>query len=153
MSDYEFLKILRDGLVTYPIKSPQIRAERRKQKAQCVQWTLDRLHEDIDPNGVIGEIPAYFSIFGTFVWGVMRECVLERDGHKCRICGRPANEVHHIRPKSFGGSKCNPRNLICLCGKCHDDIHRQIDETVAQTIADTMVKAVKTKNRTLDEYM
>ena len=153
MSDYEYLKILRDGLVSYPIKSPQIREERRKQKAQCTQWVLDRLHEDIDPNGTTGETPTCLSLFGTFIWSVMRDCVLERDEHKCRICGRPASEVHHIRPKSFGGSKYDPRNLVCLCNPCHSHVHKQIDEIVAQAIADTMIKAVRIKNRTLDEYV
>ena len=53
----------------------------------------------------------------------MRLFVLERDGFKCRICGRSTAdgvklEVDHIYPVSKGG-KTNPDNLWVLCFDCN----------------------------------
>lgn len=56
-------------------------------------------------------------------WKFVRDLVAKRDDHECRLCGRAGIEVHHILPKSEGGSD-NPINLILLCGVCHKLIHR-----------------------------
>lgn len=57
-------------------------------------------------------------------WAQVREGVLARDRYVCQICGRPAQEVHHIvhlsklnvmDPKI----SLNPDNLISLCRDCH----------------------------------
>lgn len=50
------------------------------------------------------------------------EIVAERDDWQCQLCGRPASDVHHILFRSHGGSD-DPRNLICLCRKCHKSAH------------------------------
>lgn len=50
------------------------------------------------------------------------EIAAERDDWQCQLCGRPASDVHHILFRSHGGSD-DPRNLICLCRKCHNDAH------------------------------
>ncbi|MBH8562687.1 HNH endonuclease [Nostoc sp. CENA67] len=51
--------------------------------------------------------------------------VIQRDGSRCRICGRrPADyvdvelHVHHIRPWGMGGLT-QDENLITLCHTCH----------------------------------
>lgn len=51
-------------------------------------------------------------------WKRIRQRVLERDGHCCRIvnnegvmCGRPASDVHHITQ----GNNHSPDNLIACC--------------------------------------
>lgn len=51
--------------------------------------------------------------------------LLERDKHKCRLCGRsPAAHprvkltVDHIKPRSMGG-KTIPSNLQTLCLQCN----------------------------------
>ena len=40
----------------------------------------------------------------------------------CEIpeCGKPAADIHHIVPRSLGGSD-DPENLIALCRDNHDD--------------------------------
>ena len=50
----------------------------------------------------------------------IRKAVILRDGYKCRECGKSNTvlEVHHIKPKRFGGSN-TLGNLITLCSKCH----------------------------------
>jgi len=64
----------------------------------------------------------------SFRWAILRACILERDGHRCRECGRTAAygatwiEVHHRRPVSAGGSH-RPWNLVALCKSCHDQAH------------------------------
>lgn len=60
--------------------------------------------------------------------------ILERDGHRCVVCGRGKNEgvdlqVDHIKPKDLGG-----RNTIengqTLCGQ-HNFIKRNYSQTEA----------------------
>ena len=49
-----------------------------------------------------------------------RKNVFERDGHKCVMCGNPAQDAHHIierRLFSDGGYYLD--NGASLCGKCH----------------------------------
>jgi len=51
----------------------------------------------------------------------VREEVINRDGHKCAICGRRVKSphVHHINP----GKPSTPDNLITLCRSCHQAVH------------------------------
>ena len=49
-----------------------------------------------------------------------REGVFERDGHKCVVCGNPAQDAHHIierRLFSDGGYYLD--NGASVCGDCH----------------------------------
>ncbi len=51
--------------------------------------------------------------------------VLERDGWRCQLCGRIAElQVHHVKPRSRLGDDAL-QNLIAVCARCHDDLHRQ----------------------------
>lgn len=58
-------------------------------------------------------------------WNV-REYVLFRDKHLCQNpkcnCKDPVLNVHHILPRSKGGSN-RPENLITLCETCHKAYH------------------------------
>lgn len=71
----------------------------------------------------------------------IRRAVLDRDNYTCQDCGnsilhRSYNEktdpitlhVHHIVPKSSGGSD-NPTNLLTLCQSCHQDRHSHHQRT------------------------
>jgi HNH endonuclease len=58
-------------------------------------------------------------------WRMIRKGVIERDGGRCRLCGKDLSkapswltEVHHVRPKHEGGTD-HPSNLITLCVMCH----------------------------------
>lgn len=51
-------------------------------------------------------------------WMAIRRRVLRRDRGKCRKCGAPATEVHHVKPVAEGGSDAM-RNLVALCHACH----------------------------------
>ncbi len=52
--------------------------------------------------------------------------VLDRDGYKCQRCKGKSKDkklhVHHIIWRSKGGTD-EPKNLIVLCSKCHDELH------------------------------
>jgi len=53
--------------------------------------------------------------------------VIERDAGLCILCGAPAQDVHHIIPRSRG-KKHSPKlwrieNMVCICGPHHDDGH------------------------------
>jgi len=52
----------------------------------------------------------------------IRDTVLRRDDFKCRWCGREAENIHHMKFRSQGGSD-NPINLVALCFDCHRKIH------------------------------
>ncbi|MGA1846219.1 RNA-guided endonuclease IscB [Deferribacter abyssi] len=60
-------------------------------------------------------------------WNV-REYVLYRDGHTCRLCKNKTKnkvlEVHHLIPRNKGGTD-KPDNLITLCRTCHKLIHEK----------------------------
>ena len=47
---------------------------------------------------------------------------------KCFLCGRPANDLAHILPKSlFPEYYTNKRNLIILCRECHNQFDNNIE--------------------------
>ena len=58
-----------------------------------------------------------------------------RDGGKCRACGKVVKlrsdspfdlmHAHHIIFRSAGGAD-ELSNRLCLCGICHDDVHRHV---------------------------
>jgi ATP-dependent DNA helicase RecQ len=54
-------------------------------------------------------------------WGNIREGVLHRDNYRCAECGTPCGateaDVHHLLPRSAGGTD-EPSNLVTLCDGC-----------------------------------
>lgn len=48
----------------------------------------------------------------------LRVEVLERDGHQCRLCGKPTNEVDHVWPVILGG-RTTLDNLQAICRPCN----------------------------------
>ena len=63
-----------------------------------------------------------------------QEYVLCRDQHTCKMCKKKTDnlQVHHVIWRSNGGSN-TPENLLTLCDKCHDKVHKNTkfnDKTV-----------------------
>jgi 5-methylcytosine-specific restriction endonuclease McrA len=56
-------------------------------------------------------------------WRILRQRVLERDGHLCQIggpgCQRLASEADHIIPVNAGGAVYDEANLRAACGHCN----------------------------------
>ena len=44
---------------------------------------------------------------------------------KCEFCGKDAEEVHHLTPRTCGGTN-DEENLMSLCKHCHNLIHKKI---------------------------
>ena len=55
------------------------------------------------------------------VYGPQRRIALERDGYRCRMCGRPAAITHHILPRRYGGPDAAD-NLMTVCASCHGKV-------------------------------
>ena len=69
-------------------------------------------------NGLSNSAQCFFTDHFTLDPKIRKE-VLERDGHRCRVCGRTTNlHIHHIRKRRDGGSN-DVWNLITLCPGCH----------------------------------
>ena len=56
-------------------------------------------------------------------WRRFRIHILQRDGHKCRKCGRRGGrfEVHHLVGLADGGAIFDPDNCITWCRDCHQE--------------------------------
>jgi hypothetical protein len=55
-------------------------------------------------------------------FGGRREEILERDGHRCRACGRDNwIGIHHRKPGDN-----HPSSLITVCAACHARVHRML---------------------------
>lgn len=53
-------------------------------------------------------------------WRALRRRVFERDGFRCRACGRAGRlECDHVVPLDQGGAALDPANLQTLCRGCH----------------------------------
>ena len=53
-------------------------------------------------------------------WAAVRWHVLNRDGWRCRECGRPGRlECHHVVALERGGAPFDVDNAIALCRGCH----------------------------------
>jgi RecQ family ATP-dependent DNA helicase len=68
-------------------------------------------------------------------WASVRRLVLERDNWSCQDCGlhceRGEADVHHLIPRSSGGSD-DPSNLITLCDGCHAARHPNLQVTLSR---------------------
>ena len=65
----------------------------------------------------------------TYQYRKWRDAVLDRDNHKCVICGSIENlEVHHIKMFSqFPEERLNIDNGVTLCRRCHMRVHKEKD--------------------------
>ena len=70
-------------------------------------------------------------------WESAKKATLDRDNGNCRRCPRRATDVHHRRLRQMGSTKNEEilyglDNLVSLCRKCHDHIHRNPRESYEQ---------------------
>ena len=77
----------------------------------------------------------------------VRERVYERDswdGAPCCIrCGSPYGiEVHHFIERSRGG-KGIEENLVCLCHRCHQQLHSTEDQGTKQFVREYLLNHYK----------
>lgn len=72
--------------------------------------------------------------------------VVERDGQRCRRCGKYGNEIHHRTARQHGGTKAEwingMANLVLLCSHCH--------QTITENPADAYVTGWSLRRMSLD---
>ena len=62
----------------------------------------------------------YRKLYATPRWARLRRFVKDRDGWRCRECGKAGRlEVDHILPVHKGGAFWDAGNLQTLCRPCH----------------------------------
>lgn len=59
--------------------------------------------------------------YGLKEWKTLREQILNRDEHRCRICG--AEEYLHVHHRDGDRTNDAAENLITLCERCHRRVH------------------------------
>ena len=65
-------------------------------------------------------IDEYRKFYSTPRWKRLRRVALDRDGWRCRQCGKAGRlEVDHIQPMHKGGAFWDLDNLQSLCVSCH----------------------------------
>lgn len=70
------------------------------------------------------------SFYNSKEWKMVRESALRRDNYLCVLCGKPADEVHHIKhlsPDNILDTSItlNLDNLASLCRDCHFAEHKE----------------------------
>jgi 5-methylcytosine-specific restriction endonuclease McrA len=58
-----------------------------------------------------------------------RRAVFARDGHRCQYCGRPAENLDHVLPRSRGGEH-SWENVVASCRSCNA---RKEDRLLSET--------------------
>lgn len=70
------------------------------------------------------------ALYTSYSWRKLREQVLKDNNYMCAKCKAEgvvteAIEVHHVIPVALRWDlRYEYNNLMCLCDKCHDDIHK-----------------------------
>jgi len=84
--------------------------------------------DESNPNWKGGVTPERQSIYVSKKWKDAVKEVWKRDNAQCQKCKikkdkSNAFHVHHIKDFTYVEDRCNPKNLILLCEKCHHWIH------------------------------
>lgn len=153
MTDWQKVyEVLDRTIEVYEVKrNPEVTRERYEKKKAAIRWYMDELKKGPIQGGTLADTTEDIWGFGGTEWEAVREAVRVIYEDKCAICGKPAREVHHIRPKHLNG-KNHPRNLILLCNDCHDEVHRKIDEGITNVLKESLSIPVR-KDNSLEKWV
>lgn len=56
---------------------------------------------------------------------LIRKLILARDNGRCRVCGLPATDVHHLITRQQLSVRWYAYNLLSLCRTCHSYAHKE----------------------------
>jgi len=95
----------------------------------CKRRLINSQSENRDKVVIIAK-PYAIKFYKSKQWLGVREYVIRRDNYLCKVCGKPAEEVHHIihlSPKNISNPilALGEDNLISVCRDCHFKIHRE----------------------------
>ena len=79
-------------------------------------------------------------------WTAIRVPILERDEYMCAYCGRKADTVDHVFPKSKGGDESD-ENLVACCKRCNMKKNNRTPEEAGMTFWKGYLK-LREKNNT-----
>lgn len=152
MTDWKKVyEVLDRTIEVWEVRDPVETAKRYEHKKQAIKWVIDELKKGPIQGGTLSDTKNDLWTFGTTEWDAVRDAVRTVYEDKCAICGAPAREVHHIRPRFLKGRN-HPRNLILLCNECHDEVHRQIDNNIQSLLESSLDISVR-KEHTLDGFL
>lgn len=91
----------------------------------------------------------YLNVYYEKTWHDYRELTFEKYGHCCAKCGSKEElQIHHIIPISKGGTN-DLTNLIPLCKKCHEKIHKFKFQENNKQVPINYGKKISKKNKIL----
>ena len=62
-------------------------------------------------------------------WKRVRKTVLQRDNYTCQHCeSKKGLNAHHISYKHHGKEHMHLEDLITLCTKCHEKVHKILNK-------------------------
>ena len=77
-------------------------------------------------------------------WSRIRRRVFDRDGWRCRACGKAgALEAHHVLPLHRGGDAFDLGNIETRCRSCHVEVHRRKLSPEARAWADLLTELTR----------
>ena len=151
MDENKVREILDRTIEVYEVRDPKVTAERYEKKRQSIEWIMQEFRKGPIQGGTRADTDSNVWNFGSSEWDAVRDSIRCIYDDKCAICGQPAREVHHIRPRFLNGRN-HPRNLILLCNDCHDEVHRKIDEGIQKVLEESL--EIKPLNRdSLNKWM
>ena len=77
----------------------------------------------------------YKSYLGSPRWKAKRDNIMKTSGGKCRVCGAPATEVHHVNYQRRGKERLT--DLTALCRECHELYHEKLQEKKKREVSKT----------------
>lgn len=154
MTDWQKVyEVLDRTIEVYEIKrDPEETKRRYEKKRSSIEWFMNELKKGPIQGGTLADTNEDIWGFGGTEWDAVREAVRVIYEDKCAICGKPAREVHHIRPKHLKG-KNHPRNLILLCNDCHDEVHRKIDSGIQTVLENSLEIPLRKDIPSLEGYL
>ena len=148
----EVRRVFDRGFEVYEVRDPKKNEERYREKAKAIDWVISEFRKGPIEGGTQADTNNSLWLFGSSEWFAIRDAIRVIYEDKCAICGKPAREVHHIRPKHLNG-KNHPRNLILLCDDCHDEVHRRIDNGIQDLLKESLNIPLKKESATLEGFL
>lgn len=153
MTDWQKVyEVLDRTIEVYEVRDPKVTAERYELKRKSIEWFMNELKKGPIQGGTLADTSEDIWGFGGTEWDAVRDAIRVIYEDKCAICGKPAREVHHIRPKHLKG-KNHPRNLILLCNDCHDEVHRKIDQGIQNVLNESLSICPKDNSVSLEKFL
>ena len=91
-----------------------------KEKAEIVHRNGAEFHAEkmVVPVPTVIRLRHYVRVPYRSVVPLSRRAVFARDGHRCQYCGRPAENLDHVHPRSRGGEHVW-ENVVASCRACN----------------------------------